>query len=225
MGDVAPMNPLAQLVAIARLNLGIWKDHVHEADAPALGSTWLGSLPAGSTIETLPTNGDAVVYPSIELAGMAGMYLWLLGQADLDVVYANDLAYEIHGIDAVAARRSTGRFVVLEAKGTTRPFKHPGGYLAKTKHKGRQLSWDWCWSSTVDLAEHPSTAAAFLGLLGPMILGGVERMLLATKVEKVDEGYVVDQTSVWGDRELRRYPWMAQEKDWSRLRGWLGELE
>ena len=219
------MNPLAEIIAIAKMNLAVWRQHVDSDDGTDLGHGWLSPLSPTATLSRFPTATDGpVVYPSIEMAGLAGMYRWVLGQEDLDVVYANDLAYEVRGIDAVTKRKDSETFVLVEARGTTRPLRTPPAYLRKTKTRGRQLSWDWCWNATIDLAEFPTTAAAFLALYGPMILGRAERLLVVTQVKRVEDGYSAGETIVWDETALRRYPWLARERDWEQQRRWLRDL-
>jgi hypothetical protein len=56
--------------------------------------------------EDFPAAADgAPLYPSRELAGTAGLYRWLSQQKFGDVVFANDLSWQVHGLDAVVHDR------------------------------------------------------------------------------------------------------------------------
>jgi hypothetical protein len=212
-------NPLQQLIAIAVKNRALW----HESSTQEL--TPLLTLPATSSISPFPQQVAATVYPNKESGGVAGLYAWLLGQSSFEVRFANDLAYEIHGLDAVAYNHATRRYLLCEAKGTTRKIKSPGSYLKRTKTKGRQLSWMWCWASIIDLAEHGPTADAFLTLLHPLILDNtVDRLLAVTRLHREPEGFTIQETRVWDEAALHRYPWIRQPYDWTKHRQWLEEL-
>ena len=119
----------------------------------------------------------------------------------------------------------SGNLVILEGKGSTRPIRTPASYLKRTKTKGRQLSWDWCWSSAIDLAEHPATAVAFLGLYQGLILGKAERMLAVTKARRVTGGFLAEEVEVWDEARLAQYPWLAEPRDWTRQQEWLADLD
>ena len=217
------MNPLGQLISIAEANLMLRP----LLECPASSSD-AQVLPQGASRSNFSQYKGSPAYPTVELAGMAGSYLWALAQKNLNVIYANDLAYEVRGIDAVAKKMDTGRLLIVESKGTTRKLSSPATYLKTTKTMGRQLSWLWCWNAVISLAENPFTAEAFLALYKPMILGQVERCLAVTRVRQVGvvEGYQIEETRTWGEEELcEKYPWLAEEKDWGKLRVWLGELD
>ena len=216
------MNPLGQLIRIAEANLMLRP----LLEGPASSSD-AQVLPQGSSRSNFPQPEGSPVYPTVELAGMAGTYFWALAQKNLNVIYANGLAYEVRGIDAVAKKMDTGRLLIVESKGTTRKISSPAAYLKTTKTMGRQLSWSWCWNSVISLAENPFTAGVFMDLYRPMILGQVERCLAVTRVSRVGaEGYQIEETRTWGEEELcGNYSWLAEEKDWGRLRAWLEELD
>lgn len=115
--------------------------------------------------------------------------------------------------------------MIVESKGTTKQLSSPCTYLKRTKTRGRQLSWDWCWDAVINMAEFPTTASAFLALYEPMILGRVERMFAVTRVERAEDGFMVRETKAWDEEALRRYPWLAEQRNWERQRAWLAELE
>jgi hypothetical protein len=216
---VTERNPLQQLIAIAEANRALW--HVR---AP-VAYTSLLALPDGSTTSPFPTNDEGVVYPSRELGGVAGLYAWLQASS-VEVLFANDLAYEVRGIDAVAYDAAADRYVLCEAKGTTRAFTSPGSYLKWTHLKGRQLSWLWCWASLIDLAEHGPAADAFLTLLRPLIIEGrVDRLLAVTRLQPIREGFTIQETRVWNEDALSRYAWLREPHDWTKHRAWLHDEE
>ena len=98
-------NPLGELIAFAVRNAIEWKKFTSKSLSGR--NSWL-RLPVTAQIATLPKYRGKPVYPTVELAGTAGLYLWLL-QRSHEVLFANDLAYTIHGIDAIAldTRRKT----------------------------------------------------------------------------------------------------------------------
>ena len=133
------------------------------------------------TEEFPKASSGQILYPNKELGGVAGLYTWLQ-QHSYQVIFANDLAQEIHGIDAIAKSPYEDSYLICESKGTTHPFKTPREYLKKTKSKGRQLTWKWCWRSLIDMAELGPTANTFLDVLPVFLEGRVKRLLSVTKL-------------------------------------------
>lgn len=166
------------------------------------------------------------MYSKVETAGVVGAYRQIDAMPGYEVIFCNDLAYETCGIDVIAKHRESRRYLICEAKGTTGAFGSPATYLKTTKHKGRQLSWQWSWTSLVDFSDSPTASSVFLELYRSMILEQeIERLLCVTKAEKVPGGYVAGETRTWAETELSCYEWFRMTKDWSKLRGWLGELD
>jgi hypothetical protein len=177
--------------------------------------------------EDFPGAGDGVpLYPSRELAGTAGLYLWLSQQNFGEVVFANDLSWQVHGLDAVVHDRRRDRYLLCEAKGTERPLHtSPLPYLRQTRRKGRQLSWVWCWRSLADCAFVATTAPLFLGLLGPFLEGRVERFLVVTLIDKENEGWKINRSRAWEEADLAAFPELTQPHDLDRQRAWYAALE
>jgi len=70
-----------------------------------------------------------------------------------EIIFANDLSMDIHGIDAIAFHPQTHQYLICEPKGTSSErFRHFSYYLRKAWRKGRQLSHDWCLASILDYA-------------------------------------------------------------------------
>lgn len=159
-----------------------------------------------------------IIYPDKESGGVAGLYYYLLTH-DYEIIFANDLGLEIHGIDAVAKNKTTGHYIICESKGTSLSrIKTPAYYLKKTKHKGRQLSWEWCWASLVDFAETGTTAYIFLELVKPFLSGAVERLLSATLLKRTSNGFKIKETKIWQEPDFQA-PWLTdfqfkKQKDW-----------
>jgi hypothetical protein len=211
-------NQLARLVVHALANAILWQRWNRGATSQKQGD-WL-RLPQKAKISSFPMHRGKCVYPSLEHVGTAGLYQWLLLQR-WKVLFANDLAYTIHGIDAIAHDVRRNVFLVCEAKGTELPFKSPGAYLLRTA-KGRQLSWQWCWSSLVDFADSAPTARAFLELFKPMIFqDNVERLLSVTRAKRVKNGFVIRETRIWHEPELQQVEPLRIRKNWTKERRWL----
>ena len=186
-------------------------------------------LPHASRFEKpddFPVIDGKPAYPNRDLGGVAGLYGLLL-EKNLEVIFANDLALEQHCIDAVAYDKARNCFVLCEAKGTTASkIRHPGRYLAKTRHKGRQFSWRWCWQSLVDFAEVATTAGLFLELVEPFLEGRVERLLCVSRLQQVgkEQFVLLDERQCWEEPQLNEIPWLAASHDLDKQRGWWVEI-
>ena len=213
-------NPLYALMQIARANAAIARTSLPTASDGLPWAPWMGAFES----EAPPQESHPARYDSIELAGEAGLYGHIEADPDLEILYTGACAWEVRGIDAIARRRSTGRYLICEAKGSERALSgSPLAYLHHTRHKGRQLTWEWCWKSVVDMADFPTTAQAFLELLGPMLNGEVERLLVVSRVAWVDGelagGYGVVERCVFLEAELNGCPPLAVDYELSRQRG------
>ncbi len=162
---------------------------------------------------------------SIEVAGVLGMYTALSKERSLNVLFANDLAQEIHGLDAVMHDPARDRFILVESKGTTRSLKAPpGSYLGKTKRKGRQMSTDWCWHSLKDFAAFATTAPIFLRVLGPFLDSRCERLMVVTEATKVDCGYRFGDSVAFDEVALQQALGSDETVDYNEQRRWLAEI-
>lgn len=190
------------------------------------------ALHGGTAIWTLPWSEQAAprnaagrpVHETRELAGVAGLYEALRGREGLEVIYANDTALEYRGFDAVYRDRTRDRFILCEAKGTTVPLSGPSRYLARTKGKGLQLSWQWCWRSLLDCAFVSTSAPLFLLLLEPFLQGRVERVLSVSLLVRESNGWSLGENRIWQEADLLRLPSLREPYDLSRQREMLDEI-
>lgn len=214
-------NPLRTLLLIA-LELIRRLEEQTGVTLPEGAMTW-PLHPEGKPFPTAASG--APLYPTRELGGTAGLYRWLAEQDLGEVVFANDLSWAVHGVDAVLRDRRTGRYILCEAKGTERPVADtPLRYLRRTRTKGRQLSWMWCWRSLADCAFTATTAPLFLGLLGPFLDGRVERLLVVTRLGRDADGWTVGDARTWTEAELVAVPELGAPYDLERHRRWLADL-
>jgi len=105
---------------------------------------------------------------------------------DEKVVYENTISMKLHGIDMIT--KINNKYIFYEIKGTTKKLKSPKYYLKKTKNKGRQLSWFWCWKSICEMAYLPMTALIFLELFKYVINKKIKRKLIVVESEKLENG-------------------------------------
>lgn len=223
--EITIHNPLHHVVLVAEINRRMWLKQSGKSDN-GFGEAWLVPLPRTAVAEQFPTRVGELVYPKVETVGVVGAYRQIDAMPGYEVIFCNDLAYETCGIDVIAKHRESGRYLICEAKGTTGAFSSPAAYLKATKHKGRQLSWQWAWNSVVDFSDSPTASNVFLVLYRSMILEQeIDRLLCVTRAEKIPGGYVAGETRTWVEEELCSYEWFRTAKDWSKLRGWLGELD
>ena len=222
-----PFNPLHQILLIAKASSKYWELSNNDGVSDIyLCENHLTILPKSSYKISLPCYKGRVIYPNVENAGVAGLYFIIKEYPNYNIIFGNDLAYEIHGIDALAYNKEKNHYLICEAKGTTLREKSPSYYLKKTKNRGRQLSWKWCWNCLIDFAEFPPTASVFLNLYKPFILGkGVKRILSVTFCQKEENGFSIIYTKIWNENDLTCYNWFKDERDFSKQRKWLKEIE
>lgn len=218
-GDDEP-NALSALIDIARTLVRQFEEQ-EGVTLPPGGMIW----PFAHEEGLFPQAPDgAPVYPTRELGGVAGLYNWITDQNLGDVVFANDLSWEVRGVDAVYRDHRTGRYVLCEAKGASNPIAGgPLSYLRRTRSKGRQLSWEWCWTTLVDFACVGTTAPAFLNLLKPFLQGQVDRLLCVTELRPENNGWRIVQSKTWREEELLKVPELALAYDLDRQRVWMSE--
>lgn len=222
-----PMNPLHLFILIAEISSKYWKKcNENKFSDIYLGEKYLTRLPETSFKTSFPKYLDKTIYPNVETAGIAGLYDELNKKTNYRVIFSNELAYEIHGIDALAYDKEENQYLICEAKGTTIQKKSPSYYLKNTKKRGRQLSWQWCWNCIVDFAEFPATANVFLEIYKSIILNqNVKRLLSVTFCRKIKDGYLIQKTRTWDEEELNRYEWFNQQMDFSKQKEWLEQIE
>ena len=162
---------------------------------------------------------------SAEDGGVLGASLALRKDPDCLPIFSNDLGYTRFGIDVVAQDRREHRYLICEAKGTINGIGSPGIYLKETRHKGRQLSWGWCWISLCEFGLHGPTARIFLLLFRDVLLGRVERCLAVTRLLPRGRKFLVNESRILRESELRKWNWLAEKPDWSRELQWLEELD
>lgn len=198
-------NSLHALFKIAQANLAIANAIYPTSEHGLPWASWLGTFDQ----ETPTRESGYALYDSVELAGEVGLYEHIEADPDLEILYTGACAWEVRGVDAVARRRSNGQYVICEAKGTERSLaSSPLYYLHQTQHKGRQLTWEWCWKSPVDMADHPTTAQAFLEMLEPMLNGNIERLLVVSRVARVRgvgrTGYATTARVIYREADLNK---------------------
>lgn len=222
-----PINPLHQYILVAEMGLKYWERCNENGFSNIyLGEKYLTCLPKSSFKNSFDNFMDKVIYPDVETAGIAGLYNELNKKTDYRIIFSNELAYEIHGIDALAYNKEENQYLICEAKGTTIQKKSPSYYLKNTKKRGRQLSWQWCWNCIIDFAEFPATANVFLEIYKSIILNqNVKRLLSVTFCRKINDGYLIQKTRTWDENELNSYEWFNQKKDFSKQKGWLEQIE
>jgi len=209
-------NPLAQLIGVALENLRLAAEEFPAVPGGLPLAPWSGSF--AST--PFPTDiAGKPLYDTVESAGEAGLYEALDADPELEVLWTGALAWQGQGIDAIARNRQTGGYVICEAKGTQHAIAaSPLPYLRATRHKGRQLSWQWCWGSLVDMADFPTTALAFLCLLEPMLQSRCERLMTITQVERHGQGFRMLARRSHHEPELAQYAPLAATYDLVRQR-------
>lgn len=177
-------------------------------------------------IDQFPQNdNDGISYPTKELGGIAGLYQELL-KMGYTVIFANDFALNIHGIDVVAIKQEEGKYIICEAKGTgSKKIKNFSHYLKKTKDKGRQMTWEWCWASLVDFALQAGTAGIFLKLLEPFLEEKVSRLISVTRLARCQGGYVVRESKIWVEEEISAHKPFAEKYDLSKQMKWYREIQ
>ncbi len=214
------VNPLHEMAIIAKRLAELMPDATNGQGDTA--TPWS----AGFSTEDFPVvNGTATAYPSKESGGVAGLYYALESFSNWQTIFANDLAWDIHGVDAVAYNSRTDEYLLCEAKGTSlAKLRSVCSYLKATKTKGRQLSWQWCWASFVDCAGLASTAPLFLRLLKPFLEGRVQRMLAVTQLKQDAMGCIISATKTWGESELCQFSDLDAPYDLSKQRLWLDEM-
>ena len=117
-----------------------------------------------------------------------------------------------------------GRPLIYEAKATGRPIaKSCNRYLRKTRHKGRQLSWRWCWATLTECACLGASAYAFLKLARPIIERQCDRRLLVSRCAWEGAEWRTEEIRVFEEQELA--PVEQDPFDFSKLAGWLEQID
>jgi len=195
-------NKLQMLIDLAKANEYLVQEYLkqHTSDiSKDIQNDFLGVIPDGIEV----CNENMQGYKSIELSGIATFFEYIHKLPNTKVVYENTIAMTLHGIDAIT-QDDNGMYTIYEIKGTARELKTPKSYLKRTKHKGRQLSWEWCWMSLVDMAEFPLTASVFLvELYEPVIHQRVKRKLVIVECSKCqDRSYIGENIHIFDYEEL-----------------------
>jgi hypothetical protein len=218
------INPLHATIIIAELLSRMLKKE-HPAKSYPLEVLSLPYL-VRAEFEDFPKDEDgALFYPDIETGGVAGLYQELI-RIGAEIIFANDLSMDIHGIDAIAFHPETQNYLICEAKGTSlERFHHFSYYLRKTRRKNRQLSHEWCWASILDYAYMGTTAHIFLKMLEHILEGNYERLLCVSHLSNSDLGYSVVASRIWSEAEFSKCEWLSSPYDLSRHRSWLEEIK
>ncbi len=217
-------NPLHKLILIAISLKEVLAHQFQDIPGnplPELDLPYIGLLQQ----DTFPTTSQGTpCYPGKELAGVAGLYDHLQ-ERGCQVIFANDLSLDIHGIDAIAYDPQLDTYLLCEAKGTSGKIKNYPYYLKNTKTKGRQLSREWCWVSFTDCAFQGATAAIFLKLLRPVLDGNYRRLLSVTRLEDCQQGYCAVENRTWEEEEMSCSDWFAKPYNLEKQQRWMAEIE
>jgi hypothetical protein len=162
---VTLINGLHGRILVARILAAFHLDQLHQCGVPddspiALGDAyeiWTKANPeAPGGVETVAMRLER------EATAIAFRHVQDRGE---DLIYVNDLARQKTGIDLMT-RRPDGVLVITEIKGRTgRGGTSPVGMMAMTRHKGRQLSHRWIWSSLCEAGLFSGSASLFLNTL------------------------------------------------------------
>jgi len=182
-----------------------------------IGKDFIAPVPDGIEMDEDGKEG----HKTIELAAIASFFEHIAQHSDETTVYENTIGMTLHGIDAVTVDKE-GIYTVYEIKGTTRPLKKAESYLKKTKNKGQQLSWEWCWMSLVDMVEFPYTAPIFLELYKPLIRQQIRRKLAVVECKRCEDGsYTGERVHMFDAKELD----IEEKNNLENPRRMLDELE
>lgn len=207
------LNPLHAYLRIARTMQAIWLDQCAEEGRP-VDQVAFADLAEKITFESRAR--------ALEMRGMTDCFAHIQSQG-LEFLYYNDLAGTFWGYDGVAIQPN-GRPVIYEAKATARPIaKSAGRYLRKTRHKGRQLGWEWCWSTLTECACLGASAYVFLALVRPMIEGRCDRRLLVSRCQWDGADWDSCEIRVFNEDELM--PADREPFDFVKQRAWLKEID
>lgn len=223
VGEMA-VNPLHATILVAELLLRTMKME-HPAKSYPLETLSLPWLEHAEFLDFPKDEDGASIYPDIETGGVAGLYdeLKRLGA---EIIFANDLSMDIHGIDAIAFHPESQRYLICEAKGTASESVHQfSHYLKNTRRKGRQLSHEWCWASILDYSCLGTTAHIFLRMLEHMLDGNYERLLCVTQLSESESGYSIRSRRIWREEHFSACEWLSLPYDLSRQRVWMKEIK
>ena len=217
------VNPLHELMIVA-VTLKEMLAHEHGGRANILPELELPYSHQFEITEFMKNDAGVTIYPSKELAGVAGLYESLRAMGH-EIIFANDLSLDIRGIDVIALNEKTNEYIICEAKGSSsdkiKTFSH---YLKNTKSKGQQLSYKWCWASLVDYAFKASTAGIFLKLFEPIIHNKIQRMLCLSLLEECNLGYTIKNKKIWTEDEMSTKSWFRDSYDFSKQQKWYKEI-
>lgn len=222
------VNPLHEVSLIAEVLAGVASSmSAKEVVKPVnLGDNWLCAIPTGLTSEPKLIVDGKVSLENRELGGLYGMFEHINARPNLETIFCNDFSLFIQGFDAIAYDQQNDVYHICEAKGTTRPIASPLTYLKKTRRKGRQLSWEWCWRTLVDFALAGYTAPVFLNLYKRVLRNeGIARMLAVSKLNDEDEYFTLVETKVWYEQELADHAPLAESYALEKQLKWLEEIE
>lgn len=218
------VNPLHATILVAELLSEMLKKE-HPAKSYPVESLSLPYL-VQAEFEDFPKDEDGTsYYPNIETGGVAGLYQELI-RTGAEIIFANDLSMDIHGIDAIAFHPERKQYLICEAKGTSlEKLHHFNYYLRKTRRKGRQLSHEWCWASILDYAYQGTTAHIFLKMLEHILEGNYERLLCVTHLSKSSSGFSIVASRIWSEADFKRSEWLSSPYDLTRQQSWLEEIK
>lgn len=213
------LNPLFEIIQIAVINSFLIEQN---EDFESFDEELIIPIPKESYSEKFETYGDSILYDTKELAGIAGMFNEIKKRNGI-VIYSNDLGQQTRGIDCIG--KSNGNYLICEAKGTTLEHSTVSQHLKKTKTKGRQMSWDWIWSSLVDFAEDSRNSKAFLEIYQNVItFDKVERLVFISRLKKIKNKYLIQSTQLYLEGDFNHLSDINSFKAQGKLNNWLNEI-
>ncbi len=133
----------------------------------------------------------------------------------LEIAHIDWLAWCNNGLDILAFEPRTGRAVIVEVKATSKTINAGlRSHLRSTRTKGRQMTWEWVWRSTVEMACEAGTAAAFLRVVRPLLDGRAERQIHVWSTED-QVGLLSGEgcSRIWSEGDLLADPEFAVPLD------------
>jgi hypothetical protein len=179
IANMPTVNPLHKMAVVAAFNILIAEQHgLTSNDGVAM--PWL---------ERLQEPSNPASWSISRRLQMEAVQACVNAHPELEweTIYIDELSWAHNGFDLMVRNRETQCLKLIEVKGTSLPFRSAGGYLKRTIHKGRQLSWKWIWASAMELAEMPSTAAVFFPVVRSLLTGCFSRELRIVRFDKAQD--------------------------------------
>ena len=188
-------------------NEGPYQDPAVEA----LNKDYIIKLPPDAV--EIKSDGNPEPPHNLEDAGVVGFYDFIRPDKRYTVIFENTLGYEIHGLDVLLKDNETGKVIIVELKGNSRPIRSPLSYLKKTKNKGRQMSWIWIFKSLLSSYNSMAASSVLLHCLGPLFENRIERWVSVSHAKKQQSHWSVDEIKFYKEEDLKKYPQLNESKE------------